>query len=71
MYDQLHQHGIIVGRNLILIVNVCVHTDSVASRDMNVGNLSRTRHEILCRILCVDAALNSMTLDMDILLGHT
>ena len=60
VYDQLHQHGIIVGRNLILIVNVCVHTDSVASRDVNVGNLSRTRHEIFLRIFCIDSTFNGM-----------
>ena len=71
MYDQLHQHGIVVGRNLIIVVNVRVHTNSVSSRDVDVCNLARTRHKILRRILCIDTALDRMALDMDVILRHT
>ena len=46
-----------------------VHADSVASGNVNIGDASRTWHEVLRGILGIDTALNGMAFNPHILLA--
>ena len=60
MYNQLKQHGIIIGGYRIIAVNMSVDSDAVSSWQMNIGNLSRTWHKIPGGIFSVDSAFHGM-----------
>ena len=70
MDNQLHQHGIVVCRYSVVIVNMRVNTDSIASRHVNICDQTRTRHEVLFRVLGIDSALNGMARNLYIFLGY-
>ena len=70
MDDQFHQHGIVVCRYFVVVVNMCVHTDAVAAWDVDIGDQSWTWHEILFRIFRVDSALDGMACDLYVFLGY-
>ena len=58
MDNQFQKHGIIVGRNLIIVVNVAVNSHTVAAWHMHVGDKPRAWHEVLGRVFRIDSALN-------------
>ena len=68
MYDQLKQHGIIIGRNDIITVNMRIQPHAVSAGQMDIGDLSGTGHKVSGWILCIDPALQRMAGDGDILL---
>ena len=68
IYDQFCNHRIIERRNLITGKQGRVNAHTLAARKMYVCNGSRTRPEIVFRILCIYPYLDGVSGDMDILL---
>ena len=66
--DQFCNHRIIERRDLISGKQGRVNAHTLASRKMYICNSSRTRPEIMFRILCIYPYLNGVSGDMDILL---
>ncbi len=59
---QLGQERVIVGRNRVVLIDGAVNSNADAARRQIGRDRSRARHEIIPRILGVDAALNGMAL---------
>ena len=54
--NDLGNHRIIVGRDCVVIINCCIHADSVSTGKMQVSDLTRAWHEMSLRILGIDSA---------------
>ena len=68
-YD-LCDHGIIVWRDCIVIVNCCIHTDSVSAWQMQICNPAGTWHKMSLRVFCIDPALHGVTADFYVFLPN-
>jgi len=67
MSDQLADHGIIVGRHSVSIVDMAVKTNARAAGDMQLGDGAGAGHEIN-RVFRVDATFYGMSADFYVLL---
>ncbi len=55
--DDLGDHGIIVWRDCVVIVDCRVHADSISAGQMQVCDPARAWHGMSLRVFCVDPAL--------------
>ena len=70
MDQKLGGHGIIIRREGAAVVEARVHPHAGAAGEVQEGDGARTGLEPLGRVLCVDAALDGMALQVYVGLGH-
>ena len=66
--DDLGDHGIIVWRDCVVIVDCRVHADSISAGQMQVCDPARAWHEMSLRVFCVDPAFHGVAADFYIFL---
>ena len=66
--DQLADHGIVERRNLVALISRGIHAHAGTARQMQGHQRARTGRKVSRRILRVDAALDGVTADGQILL---
>ena len=67
---QFGQERIVVWRNRVVLIDGAVDADPDAARRQICRDRSGARHEIVSGVLGIDAALNGMALQRDILLSN-
>ncbi len=67
--DDLADHGIVIGRDEIVVVHMRIDADAGAAGHMPVGDASGRRYESV-GVLGVDAAFDRMAAELDILLAE-
>ena len=60
-YDQFGNHGIIIRRDTVALLDVGFHTNTRTTGNLEARDVARARTEIMLRIFSVDAELHSMT----------
>ena len=65
--DQLADHGIVVGRNPVTVVDVGIHANAGATRRMVHLDPAGRGHEVF-RVFGIDAAFDGVAADYDVLL---
>lgn len=68
--NDLGNHRIVVRRDGIALIDCRIHPDTHAAGQEQSFDASRTGTEVLPGVFGVDAALNGMTGEMDLLLGE-
>ena len=69
--DDLGDHGIVVWRDCVIIVDCCIHADSISTGQMQVCDPARARHEMSLRIFSINPAFHGVTANFYIFLLNT
>src|SRR5574343_54744 len=59
-HNQLGNHTVVVGRNDVVSISMCVNANTVTTWNVEVQDFTRTWTEVVVWIFCIDTAFDSV-----------